>query len=58
MPLDKAIEKIKINTRRLAKAQRTWFKTFKKVNWLDIADDDTPEQILERAMGLVEDMDK
>jgi len=44
--LEKAIEKIKINTRRFAKAQRTWFKTFKNVNWLDISEDDTIEQIL------------
>ena len=29
-PLEDAIEAIKINSRKLAKAQRTWFKTFKK----------------------------
>jgi tRNA dimethylallyltransferase len=58
MPLEKAIEKIKINTRRLAKAQRTWFKTFNEVNWLDITADDTPEKILERTMALLEDTGK
>ena len=56
--LEEAIEKIKINTRRLAKAQRTWFKTFKEVNWLDIAAGDTPDRILGRVMALVEDRDK
>ena len=35
--LDGAIELIKKNTRRLAKHQRTWFRTFKNVHWLDIA---------------------
>jgi tRNA dimethylallyltransferase len=48
--LEKAIEKIKINTRRFAKAQRTWFKTFKNVNWLDVSEDDTVEQILSKVV--------
>jgi len=56
MPLDKTIEKIKINTRRLAKAQRTWFKTFRQVNWLDIAENETPERILDRTTALLEDI--
>lgn len=44
--LEKAVEKIKINTRRFAKAQRTWFKTFKNVNWLDVNTDDDMEHVL------------
>lgn len=48
--LEDAVEKIKINTRRLAKGQRTWFKTFQGVHWLDIAEDETPEQILDRTV--------
>ena len=48
--LDKTIEKIKINTRRFAKAQRTWFKTFRFVNWIDVGQNDTVEQVLDRAM--------
>ncbi|MHC5139350.1 MAG: tRNA (adenosine(37)-N6)-dimethylallyltransferase MiaA, partial [Planctomycetota bacterium] len=31
MDLDETIERIKINTRRFAKSQRTWFKTFKNI---------------------------
>ena len=46
--LEDAIESIKINTRRLAKGQRTWFKTFQNVHWLDITEDESPEQILNR----------
>jgi tRNA dimethylallyltransferase len=53
LTLEKAIEKIKINTRRFAKAQRTWFKTFKNVRWLDISDDDI-EQILEKTLNLLQ----
>jgi tRNA dimethylallyltransferase len=51
--LDEAIELIKKNTRKLAKAQRTWFKTFKNVHWLDLAPDETPEQILIRAKTIL-----
>ena len=51
--LDEAIELIKQNTRRLAKGQRTWFKTFKNVNWLDIEDEEPPEKILSRAKTLL-----
>ena len=56
LPFEKAVEKIKINTRRFAKAQRTWFKTFKNVNWLDIAEDESPEDILSRTMELLENI--
>jgi len=48
--IDKTVEKIKINTRRFAKAQRTWFKTFRFVNWLDVGENDTVEQVLDRAL--------
>ncbi len=51
---DEAVERIKINTRRFAKAQRTWFKTFTEVNWLDVADDEDAEHLLGRAMEIVE----
>jgi len=50
--LDDAVELIKKNTRRLAKGQRTWFKTFKNVNWLDIPPDQPPQEILIRAKEL------
>lgn len=51
--LGNAIEQIKINTRKFAKAQRTWFKTFRFVNWLNLAPDDKVEQVLERALRLI-----
>ena len=45
--LDDAVELIKQNSRRLAKHQRTWFKTFRNVNWVDVTEDKTLEQILD-----------
>lgn len=47
--LEDAIEEIKKNTRRLAKGQRTWFKTFKGVHWLDVGPEESAESVLERA---------
>jgi tRNA dimethylallyltransferase len=57
LSLEKAVEKIKINTRRFAKAQRTWFKTFKNVNWLDITEGQTSEDILSCTFNLLETID-
>lgn len=48
--LDKSIEQIKINTRRFAKAQRTWFKTFRFVNWINVGENDTVEQVLDQTL--------
>jgi len=52
--LDEAVEMIKKKTRRLAKGQRTWFKTFENVNWLDIEDEESPEKTLSRAKTLLQ----
>lgn len=49
--LDEAIEKIKINTRRLAKSQRTWFRRFRDVQWVDLLPDDNAAEIAERLLG-------
>jgi tRNA dimethylallyltransferase len=51
--LEDAIENIKKNTRRFAKSQRTWFKTFQNVHWLDIEEDEQPEIILKKALLLL-----
>lgn len=51
--LKDAIEKIKINTRRLAKGQRTWFKTFTNVHWLDVEPDEPSESIFDRVKTLL-----
>jgi tRNA dimethylallyltransferase len=51
--LEDAIELIKKNTRRLAKSQRTWFRTFKNVNWLDIEAEEPGEKIFSRAKAML-----
>ena len=53
--LEDAIEQIKKNTRRLAKGQRTWFKTFRDVHWLDIDPEASPESVFAQAEPLVRD---
>lgn len=42
LTLDEAVEKIKINSRRLAKQQRTWLRRLPGITWLDPADPDDP----------------
>ena len=51
--LEAAAEKIKINTRQLAKKQRTWHRRFADVHWIDCAPDDTPEQIADRIVAIL-----
>lgn len=53
MSLEDATELIKKNTRRLAKNQRTWFRTFQNVNWLDIEAEEPAEKILSRTKTLL-----
>jgi len=50
LSLDDAVERIKKNTRRLAKGQRTWFRRFSDVAWIDAGPDEPPESVVERAM--------
>ncbi|RMF82452.1 MAG: tRNA (adenosine(37)-N6)-dimethylallyltransferase MiaA [Planctomycetota bacterium] len=52
--LDDAIERIKIDTRRLAKAQRTWMKRLPGVAWIDLDEGDAVETVLPRAYELIE----
>ncbi|MHC4520433.1 MAG: tRNA (adenosine(37)-N6)-dimethylallyltransferase MiaA [Planctomycetota bacterium] len=51
--LKDAIERIKKNTRRLAKGQRTWFKTFRDVRWINIEPDASTASVLARAVALL-----
>jgi tRNA dimethylallyltransferase len=56
MDMEEATERIKKNSRRLAKGQRTWFKTFRDVHWLDVQPDEPGESIFERANNLLADI--
>ena len=48
--LIEAVENIKINTRQFAKAQRTWFRRFREVQWIDLQPDSTARAIADDVM--------
>ncbi|MHC4696384.1 MAG: tRNA (adenosine(37)-N6)-dimethylallyltransferase MiaA [Planctomycetota bacterium] len=48
LSLADATEMIKISTRQLAKAQRTWFKRFRDTRWIDLAPDATAAEVADR----------
>ncbi len=50
---DEAVEQVKINTRRLAKQQRSWLKQLTGVRWIDVAEEDTAGTLLSRAQELL-----
>ncbi len=52
--LEDALERIKINTRRLARKQRTWHRRFRDVQWFDVADDEPPEAVADRILAAVD----
>lgn len=49
--LEDALERIKINTRRLAKKQRTWHRRWRDVRWFELADDEPVAQTVERILA-------
>lgn len=49
--LDEAIEQIKVNTRRLAKRQRTWFRSICHSVKIDVEADATVEDVAEQALA-------
>ena len=53
LSLDDAIERIKINSRRLAKHQRTWLKRLEGVPWIDVSEADDAASVLPRLLSLV-----
>lgn len=50
--LQQAKEQIKLNTRRLAKRQLTWFRRDDRLQWIMLQPDDTPETVTETIMEL------
>jgi tRNA dimethylallyltransferase len=48
LSLEEAVERIKKNTRRLAKGQRTWFRAFRQVRWVDVEPEESDERVLAR----------
>lgn len=54
LTLDEATERIKINSRHLAKHQRTWLRRFAALRWIDVTDGDTVETALPRVLHALE----
>ena len=51
--LDEAVEKIKINSRRLAKHQRTWHKRFRHIQWHDLTEDVDLERVADEIVDTI-----
>ncbi len=51
---EQALERIKINTRRLAKKQRTWHRRFPNVHWFDLSGQTPPEATADEIMSRIE----
>lgn len=54
LTLEEAVERIKINTRRFAKNQRTWFRHFAEARPLDLQAETTAEEAADAAARLLE----
>jgi tRNA dimethylallyltransferase len=52
--LEEALERIKINTRRLAKKQRTWYRRWREVRWFDMAEDEPAEATAARVAEAID----
>ncbi len=53
LSLEDAVEQIKKNTRRLAKGQRTWFRRFTDVTWIEVGAEESVESVLDRVFGRI-----
>ena len=51
LSLEEAVEQIKINTRRLAKHQRTWMRRMRSAIPIDITEFDTPQGVADRVQA-------
>ncbi len=53
LSLDDAIERIKINSRRLAKAQRTALRQLTAIHWIELTADESSESALPQTLALL-----
>jgi tRNA dimethylallyltransferase len=53
--LDEAVELLKLHTRQFAKAQMTWFKRMERIEWFDVAADETAAHVAERLAAFVKE---
>ena len=53
LPLDEALERVKIQTRHLAKLQRTWLKRFDGVKWLEVLPQQPTAELAGRVLEIL-----
>ena len=51
--LEEATEKLKMETRRYAKRQLTWFRRNEKIHWLNI-DEESSDELLKKSLEIIE----
>ncbi len=54
LALSDAKELVKLSTRRFAKRQMTWFRSFQDIQWLEAKEHDGPNQITDRVFSILE----
>jgi tRNA dimethylallyltransferase len=57
LTLDDAKNMVKLNTRRFAKRQMTWFRGFPRIQWLEAEGHDGPESIAEKIITILKSED-
>ena len=57
LTLDDAKEMVKLNTRRFAKRQMTWFRSFPDVQWLEAEEHEEPKSISEEIITILKSED-
>ena len=55
--LAQAKERMKLNTRRLAKRQLTWFRKEKRIQWIEVDVDDAPAKSAAGILSCMQDKD-
>jgi tRNA dimethylallyltransferase len=54
LSLSDAKELVKLSTRRFAKRQMTWFRSFQDIQWLEAEEHDSPEVITDKVFSILE----
>jgi len=53
LSLSEAKELVKLNTRRFAKRQMTWFRSFQNIQWLEAKEHDEPKVITDKVFSIL-----
>lgn len=51
---EQAVDKLKMETRRYAKRQLTWFRKISNINWINVDEYGNYEEILKKSMDIIE----